>query len=331
MQLDSVRELKATLAWSVLEPMALSVVARRLVTVAAQPIESFPKLHRTMALGISRSGDKEYRLAVRVQQRSLMKSREIDAIQEKARGEVDVRYVGRVIKRAVPWYQKRNRPLRIGGSIGHYKVTAGTLGCFVKRRADGAILILSNNHVLADENRSKVGDSILQPGSHDGGSRPADVIGKLEDFVRLKAKGINLVDCAVASVLEKVKYDATKLAGLGKLKGISDADVDEGDRVAKVGRTTGVTHGRVTAFEMDNMMIGYNYGEARFDSVIEIRGVGQKPFSDGGDSGSLIVDGQHRAVALLFSGTDPDTAGPDYTYANPIQSVLEKLKIDLLY
>jgi hypothetical protein len=58
-----------------------------------------------------------------------------------------------------------NRPLRIGGSVGHFKITAGTLGCFVRARIGDALHILTNNHVLADENRAKVGDAILQPGA----------------------------------------------------------------------------------------------------------------------------------------------------------------------
>ncbi|MEW6351993.1 MAG: hypothetical protein AB1646_23330 [Thermodesulfobacteriota bacterium] len=331
MQLDSVRELKANLEQSVVEPMSTTLVTRRLIAIGARSIESPSRLHRTLALGITKMSEKEYRLAVRVQQRSLTKSRALDIIQEKARNEVDIRYVGRVVKRSVPWHQRRNRPLKIGGSISHYRVTGGTLGCFVKRGGNGAPHILSNNHVLADENRAKLGDSIIQPGAYDGGRRPADVIGKLEDFVKVKTRGINLVDCAVACVHEKLKVDATKLAGLGKLVGVSDVDVDEGERVAKVGRTTGVTRGRVTAFELDNLMIEFDAGDIRFDNQIEIEGDGPIPFSDGGDSGALIVNGDCRAVGLLFAGTDVEAGEPFYTYANPIGTVLEKLKIELVY
>lgn len=57
--------------------------------------------------------------------------------------------------------------------------------------------------------------------------------------------------------------------------------------VAKLGRTTGLTRGRVTAFEMDNVVVEYDAGNLRFDGQVEIEGVGQKPFSDAGDSGSL--------------------------------------------
>jgi hypothetical protein len=38
---------------------------------------------------------------------------------------------------------------------------------------------------------------------------------------------------------------------------------------------------------MDNVVVEYDAGNLRFDGQVEIEGVGQKPFSDAGDSGSL--------------------------------------------
>ena len=112
----------------------------------------------------------DFALAVRVQQRALEHSREVERITQHARGEVDVRYVGVVRKRATPWHQQRCRPLRIGCSVGHFKVTAGTLGAVVRPRGGGPLGVLSNNHVLANENRGKRGQAILQPGRYDGGA-----------------------------------------------------------------------------------------------------------------------------------------------------------------
>lgn len=330
MKLESVRELKASLARSLVEEMARPMSKRRIVTLAAQPVENLEAHHRSIALGIAPGAD-GYKLAVRVQRQSLMHGPELEEIQRKARGEVDVRYVGRVVRRATPWHRKRSRPLRIGGSIGHYKVTAGTIGCFVTRRSDGAVLVLSNNHVLADENRAKAGDAILQPGDYDGGKRPKDIVAKLESFVRLKTRGANYVDCAIASLLDVVKFDRKKLTGLGTLRGLSEQEIDEGMKVAKVGRTTGVTRGRISAFEMDNVIVEFDAGDIRFDDQLEIQGR-RSPFSDGGDSGSLIVDDEDRAVGLLFAGSDPSgPKDPGYTYANPIRTVLGRLKVDLLY
>ena len=75
----------------------------------------------------------------------------------------------------------RRRPAPGGVSIGHVAITAGTLGCLVLK--DGELVILSNNHVLANSNDATLGDSILQPGPIDGGKSPGDVIATLYDFV----------------------------------------------------------------------------------------------------------------------------------------------------
>ena len=259
-------------------------------------------------------------------------SRELETIQRQARGEVDLCYVGQVVKRAVPWHLRRNRPLRIGGSIGHVRVTAGTLGCFVRDRTGGGTLILSNNHVLADENRGKAGDPIIQPGDLDGGKDPADRVGTLDRFIRLKRSGANLVDCAVSTVDDDLRYSTRRLTGLGSLAGVGLEMLDERDEVAKVGRTTSVTRGRVTAFEIDNLTVNFDLGNLRFDNQIEIESAGDQPFSDGGDSGSLIVAGDLHAIGLLFSGSDQGgTDGQGLTFANPLRPVLDALKVELLY
>jgi len=179
-------------------------------------------------------------------------------------------------------------------------VTAGTLGCFVRRPDDDALLLLSNNHVLTNENRGKVGDAILQPGAVDGGKQPDDVAATLFDVVKLKKAGVNLVDAAVVEVAEGVEANVSHLRGLGRLAGVGDGVFREGMEVDKLGRTTGKTHGRVTVFELDNLIVRFDSGELEFNGQVEIEGDGA-PFAEGGDSGSLIVDDSRRAVALLFA------------------------------
>ena len=75
----------------------------------------------------------------------------------------------------------RFRPAPGGVSIGHVAITAGTLGCWVIK--NGQKVILSNNHVLANSNDAEIGDAILQPGPHDGGSFPQDQIANLTQFI----------------------------------------------------------------------------------------------------------------------------------------------------
>lgn len=83
----------------------------------------------------------------------------------------------------------RWRPAPGGVSIGHVGITAGTLGCLVRK--GGQLHILSNNHVLANSNDASVGDAILQPGAADGGRDPADRIARLSEWVPIRFEGEN--------------------------------------------------------------------------------------------------------------------------------------------
>ncbi len=302
---------------------------------AASSVAETAGPHRYMALGVAKSR-RGFALAVRIQRREVENSDLMDSIRKKAKGEVDVRYVGRVFKkqkRAAAgrlWNQKRVRPLVPGLSVGHYKVTAGTLGCFVKDRSDDTVYMLSNNHVLANENDAKKQDAILQPGTYDGGGKPADVVAKLSRFITLSTSNPNPVDCAIAEISRTIKYDASKLRGLGTIAGIGKA-ADIGDKVSKLGRTTGVTHGKITAIEVDQVVVQYDLGNLTFNGQIEIEGNGDHLFSDGGDSGSLIVNDDLEGVALLFAGSDQGGSnGHGLTYANPLSEVLDRLKVNLL-
>jgi hypothetical protein len=220
--------------------------------------------------------------------------------------------------------------LIVGCSIGHFRITAGTLGCFVTTKS-GERRILSNNHVLADENLGKKGDAVIQQGRIDGGKRPKDVIGALDKFIRLNKASANLVDAATATIRAAIDIEAANLAGLGKIKGVSGVALSEGMKVHKVGRTTATTAGKVTAFELDHVVVAYDLGNLSFDNQIEIEGEGNDSFSMGGDSGSLIVDEDLAALALLFAGGDVGgTNGKGLTYGNPIGEVLARLGVELL-
>jgi hypothetical protein len=100
----------------------------------------------------------------------------------------DVIEVGRLVALDNP--RDRFRPTIPGGvSIGHYKVTAGTIGAMVFDRDTGEPLILSNNHVLANSNDALIGDVILQPGPTDHGARPDDTVAQLSRFETLYYHG----------------------------------------------------------------------------------------------------------------------------------------------
>jgi hypothetical protein len=81
-------------------------------------------------------------------------------------------------------FDNKMRPAPPGVSIGHPRITAGTLGTYVRRGQNDDWLILSNNHVLADVNEAIPGDFIRQPGTYDGGTT-SDRFARLEEYVHI--------------------------------------------------------------------------------------------------------------------------------------------------
>lgn len=255
-----------------------------------------------------------------------------------ARGEVEVIVTGPIRRHSVA-RPGRHRPLEIGVSVGHHSVSAGTLGCFVKRRADGRIGILSNNHVLAHSNRGRPGDAILQPGRLDGGrsAENRDRVAELSTFVPLDfgVDAINYVDAAVATLVGDMACvsDRAHHAGTGWTVGDKDSLVFERQAVVKMGRTTGPTRGTIDGVNIDNLLVSYRFGQsfgiARFDRQISIVGEAGT-FSKPGDSGSLVCSADGRSLALLFAGSERGgRSGHGLAFASPIESVLDALDIDL--
>lgn len=216
-------------------------------------------------------------------------------------------------------FNTRVRPALPGYSIGHYNITAGTFGALVRDvrrcccesehchcghghghgRQDcrGDILILSNNHVLADVNKARPGDKILQPGPFDGGLYPADTVATFErtEEIVFGASGYNLVDAALARPTDARNVTAS-IIGAAAPTGVGQALPLM--NVLKVGRTTEVTAGVVLA---TNATVAVNFGAegiAIFRHQIITTGM-----SAGGDSGSLLMDFDLNGVGLLFAGS----------------------------
>ncbi|HYE97289.1 MAG TPA: Ig-like domain-containing protein [Planctomycetota bacterium] len=216
--------------------------------------------------------------------------------------------------------QRWERPVPIGVSTGHPQITAGTIGCRVRNGA-GQVFALSNNHVLANTNAASIGDAALQPGPYDGGV-PSDQFATLYDFQPIKFGGpphrpTNEMDAAVALTTTADLGRGTPSTGGYGTPTETPVSAAVGLAVRKVGRTTGYTTGAVDAI---NASVGVSYGTgvAYFRRQIVVT---PGAFSQGGDSGSLIVDASNHPVGLLFAGSEADTI------ANEIQRVLSRFGV----
>jgi hypothetical protein len=234
---------------------------------------------------------------------------------------------------------RRARPAEGGYSVGHFKITAGTIATCVYDLLPGAatgsrpkpgvgmpqrFYVLSNNHVLANVNAAMVGDPILQPGPFDGGTFPADLIARLSRFIPITLEPPtprilhrNLVDAAVAEGqfhdLDREIYWGGYVRGWRRR-----ANVAVGSIVQKTGRTTNFTTGRITAI---NATVDVGFGGGRIgrfqDQIITTN------MSAGGDSGSLITTPDEVAVGLLFAGSSVATI------ANQIENVRSLLRVEV--
>ena len=223
----------------------------------------------------------------------------------------------------LPNPRARARPAMPGSSIGFRIagdefVMAGTFGALV--RTSNQVYILSNNHVLADENRLRIGAPIFQPALLDRGRIDTDQIAELTRFVKLQRNRFNKIDAAIARPLNRNLIGNTVLH-IGAPSGTAPAAIDM--MVHKFGRTTSYTVGRVVSIDTD-VTVEYETGNFTFENQIIIQGTSGQMFSDSGDSGSVILQrGINAAVGLLFAG------GPDHTIANHIGDVLRSLRVRL--
>ncbi|GAB4372633.1 MAG: hypothetical protein Kow0042_16020 [Calditrichia bacterium] len=243
----------------------------------------------------------------------------------------------------------RFRPAPGGVSVGHINITAGTLGCWVKK--GGKFFMLSNNHVLANSNDASIGDPILQPGPADGGSLAGDHIANLSDFIPISFSGggstcpigntvaavlnalaaltgsrtrlqplrpeaeDNLVDCAIAEPLNPADVN-TEILKIGSISGLAEGTL--GMSIKKSGRTTGLTTGTIDQIDVTATV---SYGSNKTAVFVDQLLAGN--MSAGGDSGSAVLNDQNQLVGLLFAGSSTTTI------INRIQNVFQALNISL--
>lgn len=203
------------------------------------------------------------------------------------------------------------RPVLGGYSVGHLYVTAGTLGGWFKD-ASGEIVGLSNNHVLANENKARKydpatgrGNWTVQPGVYDDSHWRINRIGQLKDFVML-TKYDNKQDSAICR-LDNPELADLRVAGIGYLSGFN-LSPSIGMNIQKVGRTTGKTQGKIIAINA-TINVWYDSGIKEFDNQI----IGNN-HSAGGDSGSLLLDMSANVVGLLYAGSDTMTCYNKISY-----------------
>jgi hypothetical protein len=234
---------------------------------------------------------------------------------------------------------RQSRPILLGVSGGNINsfvtfhgrkgCTSGTIGSLVQDQSNNQF-ILSNNHVLADVNKAKHGELIVQPGLVDTGpvctKTPSDAVATFSRTVKIKfGKATNNIDAAIVAVKTgDVSADILNIGGIASTVATPSISMP----VQKMGRSTCLTSATVSAVGVNATI---NYSEtggkklAKFVNQIVINSNG---FGGPGDSGSLIVtEGAcPQAVGLLFAGSSDGSM----TIANPISAVQSGLSVTMV-
>jgi len=216
----------------------------------------------------------------------------------------------------------RGSSIEGGKSIGLLDVPGiGTLGMAVFDVETHRDMLLSNAHVLSNGGLVR-GTPVTQPAGraktadvNDGGTA-ADVVGRVE-------RGIwdEELDAAVAHVSGH-RFLEKSVLGIGVVRGAVAPAI--GMEIRKSGRSTGVTAGVITEIDAELDIDDPSTGRTwRMRGLILAEG--DEIIACPGDSGCVMLDNNHRAVALLFGGSEES----NHAIACRMDLVLERLGIRL--
>jgi len=222
------------------------------------------------------------------------------------------------------------RPAPNGISVGVTGGETGTSGCLatgLNPPRNTRLLLISNNHVIANCNAAKYGDPIIQPGTKDGGAA-ASQIGVLERFITLDFARANEVDAACAWVDQA--QVSSWIYNTGPMTGnrydqltTPPTSAQNKRRVGKAGRSSDTVPGQVFDITTSIPIVMPNGRQAQFDNQISISDLDQ-PFAALGDSGAVVwLWDTYTPVGLIVA------RGAGTTFCNHIDLVLAKLDLQI--
>jgi hypothetical protein len=186
------------------------------------------------------------------------------------------------------------------------KIGVGTLGCLATDNTDAKTVLVTNFHVIG----GTAGVTVLQPAV-----AGADVIATVK-----RGQITGTIDAAIAEIAPGIATTGDEINGLflnlsNHIAGVTDPV--GGMRVFKVGRSTGLTSGKVVdADTVVTIDYGAPLGLKPFSKAILVQCTkvsgcccctcnvvdSSQKFDDHGDSGSAVISDQRMAVGLIMGG-----------------------------
>ncbi|MGO9791653.1 MAG: hypothetical protein ACLP8S_19765 [Solirubrobacteraceae bacterium] len=219
---------------------------------------------------------------------------------------------------------------------------AGSYGLPVRDRRTGEITILTAAHVIGGlfpwptSETAVVGyGEVHADDEHDTATAPlaamTSSLGRLERSVPPAMTTECLVDAAIARVVSDRELlntiDGRPISGVLDIRDLLDVYIDVRMVGARSNRREGILHTARVA-ERIRVARSNNYVFYRHGCLIR---ASDGPFAAPGDSGSIVVDTENRAVAMvvgLFNDGEPDAPA---ALAVPIAAVLQELDVDLFH
>ena len=229
-----------------------------------------------------------------------------------------------------------------GISIGHFRGSAGTLGGFVRISSKKEMWtgIIGSSHVLSMINSGQKGEDIIQPGWPDGPRVFDNRIGTLENYTYLvhyqqKGDALNTEDIAVIRPLAEDRLPISNLVTNPKdqkkkinLKGClpsKELFKQLGESVYKVGRSSGFTEGILDVTNVPQYSVQLPNGRLYiFSDVAAVKNISRRPFSEPGDSGSIVYTSEGKAIGTVLG------ASSTHSFVVPLSTSLEAVKAELL-
>ncbi|MBS1882571.1 MAG: hypothetical protein JSS97_06400 [Actinobacteria bacterium] len=198
---------------------------------------------------------------------------------------------------------RRYNPVRGGCAIAPARIMTfyGSLGMVVADAASGALLWLSNYHVMCVNSSWEKDDKrITQPAVFLNGNPWTDTIGHVLRGIQGQVVvpwGYDLyVDAAVCDTGGR-KISESILGSLGTPVGARATSI--GEVVKKYGVTSGLREGAIQSTNFTVVVGGITF---YYQYRAEARHWGSPPLSEPGDSGAAVIDSSSYAIGIIMAG-----------------------------
>ncbi len=256
--------------------------------------------------------------------------------------------------RLVPLHRTPSKVISCGSSIGlGNQRNAGTLTALARLKgADPSRLFgLTCNHVIGGCNTARPGTPIVIPGIQDVSAEVDEInlVGRLFEIAPMSQGLPSVIQLDDNSDLAAFEIDPS--VDLSSMQGSGEGSYDTPTSfvrkvtdelaVKKWGRSTGLTEGHIYDVVEGGYPVPYKVtshygphasqvfrGTIYFNQAYEIKPAGVRSFSEGGDSGALVVTNDpnedERIVGVVVAG------GAESSLVLPLQPMLKHLKLTIV-